>query len=231
GVAATAVVLAAFGVGGRSPLVAIGALVAFAVLAVLAARVMPRLLAALRPTPDLFLIASVAGALLLASLGAVVFEIPMALAAFVAGLVLADTPETAEARERLLPIRDLFAVLFFVAVRSLVDPVRLPAAVPVIALLVGLVVVAKAGVAWGLARAWRIGSRPGQLAVGLGQLGEFGYVLAGTGLAAGALTEDQFTAVLGAIVATIAGSAVLVRRIGRRPALDTRPQDPEAGLP
>ncbi len=221
GVAATAVVLAAFGVGGRSPVVAIGALVAFAILALLAARILPRVLAALRPAPDLFLIVSVAVGLLLASLGAVVFEIPMALAAFVAGLVLAETPETAEARERLLPFRDLFAVLFFVAVGSLVDPVRLPTVLPEIALLVGLVVVAKVGVAWLLARLWRIGGRPVQLAVGLGQLGEFGYVLAGTGLAAGALTEDQFTAVLGAIVTTIAASAVLARRAGRRPSLES----------
>ncbi|MHB8960346.1 MAG: cation:proton antiporter domain-containing protein [Candidatus Limnocylindrales bacterium] len=218
GVTATAIVLAAFGVGGRSPVVAIGALVAFALVAVAAGRVLPPLLVALRPTPDLFLIVSVAVGLLLAALGAVLFEVPMALAAFVAGLVLADTPETAEARRRLLPFRDLFAVLFFVAVGSLIDPARLPAALPAMALLIGLVVVAKVGVAFALARLARVGARPLQLAVGLGQLGEFGYVLAGIGVTAAALTEDQFTAILGAIVATIAGSAVAVRAAGRSPA-------------
>ena len=219
GVTATAIVLAAFGVGGRSPVVAIGALVAFALVAVAAGRVLPPLLVALRPTPDLFLIVSVAVGLLLASLGAVLFEVPMALAAFVAGLVLADTPETAEARRRLLPFRDLFAVLFFVAVGSLIDPARLLGALPTMALLIGLVVVAKAGVAFALARLARIGARPLQLAVGLGQLGEFGYVLAGIGVTAAALTEDQFTAILGAIVATIAGSAVAVRAAGKAPAV------------
>ena len=217
GVTATAIVLAVFGVGDRSPVIAIGALVAFAGVAVLAARVLPPVLVALRPAPDLFLIVSVGVGLLLAALGAVVFEVPMALAAFVAGLVLAETPETAEARRRLLPFRDLFAVLFFVAVGSLINPVRLADALPTLGLLVGLVVVAKVGVAWALARLAKVNARPGQLAVGLGQLGEFGYVLAGIGLTAGALTEDQFTAVLSAIVATIAGSAVLVRRAGRRP--------------
>lgn len=217
GVMATAIVLAAFGVGGRSPAVAVGALVAFGLVALAAGRVLPPVLVALRPTPDLFLIVSVAVGLLLAALGAVVFEVPMALAAFVAGLVLAETPETAEARRRLLPFRDLFAVLFFVAVGSLIDPARLLAALPSIALLIGLVLVAKIGVAFGLAHLARLRARPGQLAIGLGQLGEFGYVLAGIGLTAGALSEDQFTAVLGAIVATIAGSAVAVRAAGRAP--------------
>jgi CPA2 family monovalent cation:H+ antiporter-2 len=217
GVTATAVVLAFFGVGDRSPVIAIGALGAFAVAAMLAARLLPHVLVALRPTPDLFLIVSVGVGLLLAALGAVVFEVPMALAAFVAGLVLAETPETAEARRRLLPFRDLFAVLFFVAVGSLINPTQVPAALPLIGLLIGLVVVGKVGIAWGLARLARVNARPRQLAVGLGQLGEFGYVLAGIGLAAGALTDNEFTAILSAIVLTIAGSAVLVRRAGAKP--------------
>lgn len=217
GVVATGLVLAFFGVGGRSPLIVLGALAAFAAVAMLAAWLLPRVLVALRPTPDLFLIVSVATGLLLAALGAVLFEVPMALAAFVAGLLLAESPETAEARRRLLPFRDLFAVLFFVAVGSLIDPLRLPTTLPMIGLLVALVVVAKVAVTWVLARIARVQARPWQLAVGLGQLGEFGYVLAATGLAAHVLTEDQFTAVLGAIVVTIAASAVLVRRAGALP--------------
>lgn len=214
GVSATAIVLAVFGVGGRSPVGALLALAAFGVVALAAGRLLPRVLVFLRPSQDLFLIVSVAVGLLLASVGAVVFEVPMALAAFVAGLVLAETPETAEARRRLLPFRDLFAVLFFVAIGSLIDPARLPSALPMTVVLVALVLVAKVGVAYGLARAARVRANPLQVAVGLGQLGEFGYVLAGAGRVAGLLTDDQFTAVLGAIVLTIAGSAVGVRLVG-----------------
>jgi len=80
GVAATAVMLAFFGVGDRSRVIAIGALGAFAVVAMASARLLPHVLVALRPTPDLFLIVSVGGGLLLAALGSVVFEVPMALA-------------------------------------------------------------------------------------------------------------------------------------------------------
>ncbi len=48
-------------------------------------------------------------------------------------------------------------------------------------------------------------------------MGEFGYVLGGIGLAAGAISADAFTAVLAAIVVTIAASAVVVRPAGRAP--------------
>jgi hypothetical protein len=48
-------------------------------------------------------------------------------------------------------------------------------------------------------------------------MGEFGYVLAGIGLAAGAVSAEMFTAVLSTIVVTIAGSAVLVRFFGKAP--------------
>ena len=166
-----------------------------------AARVLPSCSRASGRTHDLFLIVSVAAGLVLAAAGAVVFGVPMALAAFVAGLAISDRPETAEARRRLLPFRDLFAVLFFVAV-GLADRPG-PAAGGRAAdrrCCSGSSSSAKVGVAWVLARVAGCGARPVQLAVGLGQMGEFGYVLGGIGLAAGALTGTQFTAILGAIV-------------------------------
>ncbi len=98
---------------------------------------------------------------------------------------------------------------------------------PQIALLVTLVVVAKVLLAGVLARVARLEARPVQLAIGLGQMGEFGYVLAGIGLAAGAVSGELFTAVLATIVITIAGSAVLVRFAGKAPAAPAAP-DPAA---
>ena len=182
-----------------------------------AAQVLPFILKRLRSEHDLFLIVSVASGLAIAAAGGVFFGVPTALAAFVAGLAISDRAETAEARRRLLPFRDVFAVLFFVAVGTLIDPGTLPAAVPQIALLVTLVVVAKVLLAWVLVRLARLEARPVQLAIGLGQMGEFGYVLAGIGLAAGAVSGELFTAVLATIVITIAGSAILVRFAGKAP--------------
>ena len=200
------------------------------VLAVVAAQVLPLVLRHLRSEHDLFLIVSVASGLALAAAGAVWFGVPAALAAFVGGLAISNRAETAEARRRLLPFRDVFAVLFFVAVGTLIDPSALPGAVPEIALLVGdgRGREGRAGLGPGADRPAR--RPPAQLAVGLGQMGEFGYVLAGIGLAAGAVSAEMFTAVLSTIVVTIAGSAILVRFVGKAPAraeLDTR--HPTAG--
>jgi CPA2 family monovalent cation:H+ antiporter-2 len=55
----------------------------------------------------------------IAGVGAVVFGVPLALAAFIGGLVITEDPVSREARRQLLPFRDLFAVLFFVAVGAL----------------------------------------------------------------------------------------------------------------
>ncbi len=218
GVALATVILAVSGYGGRPLPLALALLAGFGLLALAADQVLPRILRRLRSEHDLFLIVSVASGLVLAAAGAVFFGVPAALAAFVAGLAISDRPETAEARRRLLPFRDVFAVLFFVAVGSLIDPGSLPTAAPWIALLVGLVIGAKVLVAWVLAKVARLDARPLQLATGLGQMGEFGYVLAGIGLTASVVSNDLFTAVLASIVVTIAGSAVLVRLAGKAPA-------------
>jgi CPA2 family monovalent cation:H+ antiporter-2 len=216
GVALSVVLLAAMGMQDRPLPVSLAGLAAFGILAVAAAQVLPRILSRLRGEHDLFLIVSVATGLAMAAMGAVWFGVPMALAAFVAGLTISDRAETSEARRRLLPFRDVFAVLFFVAVGSLIDPASVRDALPLLGLLVALVAL-KVVVAWALARLARLPARPFQLAVGLGQMGEFGYVLAGIGVAEGVVSGGTFSAVLAAIVVTIAGSAVAVRMVGQRP--------------
>ena len=82
-------------------------------------------------------------------------RLPLALAAFIAGLTISEGPVSAEARKRLLPFRDLFAIFFFVAIGTLIDPGALGRGLgwlreP------GLVVVAKSLVIFGLARLARL---------------------------------------------------------------------------
>ena len=156
GVAIAVVLLAALGFDDRPIAATLVGLLAFGALAAATAVVLPRILHALRDQHDLFLITSVASGLALAGIGAVVFGVPLALAAFVGGLAITESPVSAEARRRLLPFRDLFAVLFFVAIGTLVDPVDLGRGLPWLGLLLGLVVVAKVGVAFLLARLARI---------------------------------------------------------------------------
>jgi CPA2 family monovalent cation:H+ antiporter-2 len=217
GVALAVVLLAVYGSAARPPLVAFGGLLAFAVFAVLAGLLLARFLRHLRSEHDLFLIVSVATGLALAGAGAVIAGIPLALAAFVAGLAVAESPESAEARRRLLPFRDVFAVLFFVAIGTLIDPEAFGQGLGWLALIVGLVVVAKVLVAYILARTSGLRGEPGQIGIGLGQVGEFSFVLGSTAAAAGAIGPEVYAAILGAVVVTIIGSTVLVRLIGASP--------------
>jgi CPA2 family monovalent cation:H+ antiporter-2 len=217
GVALALLVIAFFGLGGRPPLAAASAIVAYIVLVVVAAWLLPRLLHMLHAEHDLFLMLSVGSGLVLAGVGARYFDVPLALAAFVSGLAIGESPAAAEARQRILPFRDLFAVLFFVLLGSLIDPGALPGALPWIGFLIAAVVVAKALPAAGLSRLARLREvRHWQLGIGLGQVGEFSFVLAGILLARGLIPAELFTAMLATVVLTIAASAVLVR-IGKRP--------------
>ncbi len=218
GVAVAIILLAVFGAAARPPLVAFGGLVAFAALAFLSAWLLPQALRRLRADHDLFLIVSVASGLTLAAAGAIVAGIPLALAAFVAGLAITESHDAAEARRRLLPFRDLFAVLFFVAIGTLIDPDAFVRGLPWLALIVGLVVVAKSGLAIVLARVAGLRGHPIQIGIGLGQVGEFSFVLGSTAASAGAIGDEVYAAILGAVVVTIIGSSVLVRLIdgGRR---------------
>jgi len=172
--------------------------------------VMPWLLARVREQPDSFLIVAVSVALANAGIGAVVFGVPVALAAFVAGLLLSIRPEAQEARREVLPFRDLFAVMFFVAIGTLVEPAAVVSeggVLLVVLLLVALKIVTIAV----LAKVFSVPARRAQLGVGLGQIGEFSFVVAGLGLAAGVVSPGQFSAVLAAAAVTIAASAVGAR--------------------
>ena len=213
GVAIAIVLLALLG-SGLPPAEALLGLVAFGALVVAAARLLPFALKRLRPEHDLFLLVSVAAGLALAGAGAVLAGIPIALAAFVAGLAVSDSHDAAEARRRLLPFRDVFAVFFFVSLGTLIDPDAVARGLPWLALVVALVVVTKSALAWLLVRLTGLSERPLQVAVGLGQIGEFSFVLASVAVTRGAIGQDVFAAVLAAVVATIAGSTILARLVG-----------------
>jgi K+:H+ antiporter len=218
GVGVAIILLAALGEGRPFELTLLG-LVAFAALAILCARLLPRVLARARSEPDLFLAVSVATGLAVAGAGALLTGIPLALAAFVAGLTITEGPVSAEARRRLLPFRDLFAIFFFVSIGTLIDPTALSRGLGWLVLSLALVVIAKSLVIYVLGRVSRLPAHPGQLAVGLGQIGEFGFVLATVAVARGVLPGEVYAALLAAVAASIAGSSIAVRLI--RPAAAT----------
>ena len=183
----------------------------YVILVVIATGLLPRLLRQLRQEHDLFLIVSVASALALAGLGARFFGIPLALAAFVSGLAIGESREASEARERLLPFRDVFAVLFFVAIGALIDPRALFNGLGWLPVLLALVVLVKVVPIYLLARFGHLPGRPRQVAIGLGQIGEFSFVLATIGVTRNVIPSDLYAAILAAVVLTIAASTLLVR--------------------
>lgn len=212
GVAAAIVILAALGAGQPIELTLLG-LVGFAALAILGSHLLPRVLAGMRREPDLFLAVSVATGLAIAGAGALLAGIPLALAAFVAGLAISEGPVSKEARRRLLPFRDLFAIFFFVAIGTLIDPSALGRGLGWLVLSLALVAFSKSLVIFGLARISKMPAHAGQLAVGLGQVGEFGFVLATVAVARGVLPSEVYAALLAAVAISIAVSSITARLI------------------
>lgn len=216
GVAAAAVILTLFGASEQSLPVAIGGLFAFVILAIISSKVLPRILRLIRWENDIFLIYSVGSGLFIAALGTQLFEIPMALGAFVAGLTLSQNSDTDQVRRAILPFRDLFQVLFFVVIGSLISPNAILKALPFALLLMVLLFVLKTLPVYVISSMARLRARPGQLSVGISQVGEFSFVLGSVALAQGALTNSQFTAVLLTVVMSIVVSTIWVRMIHRR---------------
>ena len=212
GVAMAAVILALFGAGESSLLIAIGGLLGFGIIAIGASRILPRVLRAVRWEKDLFLIYSVSFGLVLAALGTVVFGIPMALAGFVAGLAINQSRDTEEVRKVILPFRDLFAVLFFVVIGTLIAPQELAAAWPFALLVLTLMILLKTLPTLALAKIAKMNVRPTQLGVGVSQIGEFSFVLGSLAFAEDVITRSQFTGLLVAVVLSITASTILIRR-------------------
>ena len=212
GVASAAVIITLFGTAEKSLFISIGGLFAFSAIAIVASKILPRVLQAVRWDRDLFLIYSVSFGLVLAALGTVVFDIPMALAGFVAGLAINQSRDTEDVRKAILPFRDLFAVLFFVVVGTLIAPSEVVDAAPFAALILFLMVILKTFPTMLLARWGKMNVKKSLLGVGVSQIGEFSFVLGSLAFSEEVISRSQYTGVLLAVVLSITGSTILVRR-------------------
>jgi len=216
GVAAAAIILTLFGSSNSSIFVAVGGLVLFGAVAFVASRILPIVLRAVRWDKDFFLIYSVAFGLVLASLGTVVFDIPMALAGFVAGLAINNSRDSEEVRKAILPFRDLFAVLFFVVIGTLIQPSLFTNSWRFALLILGLMILLKTLPTMGLARISRLKVKPIRLGIGVSQIGEFSFVLGSLAYAEKIISVYQYTGLLMAVVLSIMASTILVRRAPKR---------------
>jgi CPA2 family monovalent cation:H+ antiporter-2 len=222
GVVLTAAALLATGVEGEPGLPTAGRLALYGLLAVAVAWLLPRVLRAFRSDGDLMLLLSVGGSFTLAGLGSAVFRLPLPLSAFVGGAAAGNSPEVDVVREHVRPFRELFAALFFVTLPTLIVPESVRGALPWLLFVLVALAVAKVAVTALLARGARLpGVRPVQLALGLGQMGEFSFAIAVIDHTSGLLPEPVYEAVLIALVASV-GASVLLARLG-----GSRTRDPE----
>jgi monovalent cation:H+ antiporter-2, CPA2 family len=128
-----------------------------------------------------------------------------ALGAFVAGLILSESEFSHQALSDVAPLRDIFGLLFFVSVGMLFEPAYALANAGLIATVTALIFAGKALIFGTIARGFGYTNMaPWVVGLGLSQIGEFSFVLARTGLAAGLVSKPTYDLVLTATVLTMA---------------------------
>lgn len=142
-----------------------------------------------------------------------------ALGAFVAGLVLSESEFSHQALSEVVPIRDIFGLLFFVSVGMLLDPAYVFSHAGQIAAVVVLTFLVKSAILGGIARAFGyVNMAPWIVGLGLAQIGEFSFVLARSGVTSGILSKPVYNLALTCTVITMALSpfaAGLAPHLGR----------------
>jgi monovalent cation:H+ antiporter-2, CPA2 family len=192
-------------------------IVALAVLTFLVGgRVIPWVLERVAATRsrELFTLAVLALALGIAAGSAKVFGVSMALGAFLAGMVVGRSEFSLRAASEALPMRDAFAVLFFVSVGMLLDPQRLWESPRLVAATLAVVLVGKPLAALALVLALRYPFKVAlTVAVALAQIGEFSFILATLGQDLKLLTDDAMHALVAAAIISITLNPLLYRLV------------------
>jgi len=197
----------------------VAALVAFA--ALVGTRVIPRVLDYVADTRsrELFTLTVLVIALGIAVGSSQIFNVSMALGAFLAGMVVGRSDYSLRAAAEALPMRDAFAVLFFVSIGMLLDPAALSTSPALLAGALAIVLVAKPIVAlilvWALRYPFRTSLTVG---VALAQIGEFSFILSSLGRELGILTTEATNVLVATSIASIVLNPIgyrTIRPIGR----------------
>lgn len=179
-------------------------------------RIIPRLLASAARTNsrELFTLTVLAIALGIAVGSAELFGVSMALGAFLAGMVVGQSEFSFRAAAEALPMRDAFAVLFFVSVGMLFDPQQLVRAPGLILITTGIVLFGKPIAALLIVLVLGYGARIGlRVAVALAQIGEFSFILAVLGDQLRILPDGATNALVVASILTITLNPLLYRAV------------------
>lgn len=164
---------------------------------------------------ELFTLTVLVTALGIAVSAAKVFDVSMALGAFLAGMVVGRSQFSLRAATEALPMRDAFAVIFFVSVGMLFHPSYLLQSPGLIAATLAVILIGKPLAAWMIVHFM---GYPMRAAVSIGtvlaQVGEFSFILASAAKSLGIIDEEASNVLIAAAIITITLNPVLYRMIG-----------------
>lgn len=193
--------------------ITIGKVVAFIALMMLVGRrLVPWIMArsAATGSRELFTLSVLALALGIAFGAVELFDVSFALGAFFAGVVLNESELSHRAAHDTLPLRDAFAVLFFVSVGMLFDPLVLIEQPLAVLATVAIIIFGKSLAAFGLVRIFGHSQRTAlTIAASLAQIGEFAFILAGLGMSLDVLPQEGQNLVLAGAILSIMLNPVL----------------------
>ena len=183
---------------------------------------------------ELFRLAVYAIALGVAFGAAKLFGVSFALGAFFAGVVLGESDLSQQATEEAMPLRDAFAVLFFVSVGMLLNPAVFVEAPLALLATVAIIVVGKSVAAYLIVRAFRYSdSTAFTVAASLAQIGEFSFILIGLGIDLDMVPAESRDLVLSSAILSIMLNPLVFSMAEklRRPAPEPTPvEEPTTSL-
>jgi len=182
-----------------------------------AGRVIPWLLNKIAETHsrELFTLSVLAVALGVAVGAAYLFGVSMALGAFLAGMVVGQSEFSARAGAEALPMRDAFAVMFFLSIGMLFDPRQLVDSPLLTLATLAIVMIGKPLAAMGIVALLGYSSRIGLgVAIALAQIGEFSFLVGALGTQVGALPPEAMNPLVAAAIVSIMCNPMLYRMVG-----------------
>ncbi|MBL8907943.1 MAG: Kef family K(+) transporter [Rhizobiales bacterium] len=208
------------------------------VMLVVGRRVIPAILHYVAHTAsrELFRLAVLTLSLGVAFAAAHVFDVSFALGAFFAGMILSESELSQRAAQETLPLRDAFAVLFFVSVGMLFNPwVLIDSPAPLLAT-IAIIIIGKSAAAFAIVRLFgHPNETAAMISASLAQIGEFSFILVGLGIALGLMpTEGRDLVLAGALISIMLNPVcfLLADRLMREPKpVTAQPPAPEPEMP
>ncbi len=182
---------------------------------------------------ELFRLSVLSIALGVAYASALFFGVSFALGAFFAGMVMASSTLATQAMKETLPLRDAFAVLFFVSVGMMFDPMAIVNKPLALLATIAIVLFVKSAAAYGIMRAFGHGEGEAlTISASLAQIGEFSFILVVMGISLHILPREAKDLVVAGALVSILLNPLIFHLVDRRIAAKTAAPPPvDAAVP